>query len=883
MKNNIDIIDLVMQLSESEEMLNKQNEEIKNIKEAKEKKSNQTFINKDNYNTLKQENEGLELSHKLCLEDIKEYKDNLLKLEEEQKKNERKILMLKEENTKLKNENNKLNKIDSKDYKKTIINIKDLRKTLGFGILKQSNEEKKKNENDMNNRIYYEENEFKNLNLIKQKKEEFDKILTELKNKSNQFNAIMHQQSETINEYRNYLNEIFQYISSFRERINVSLINSVLINDNNEAKIDKINEQFDNTSIILAELDDIMYKIKNNFGGNVENLLIDIQTNIENLGRNENQNKISFNNICSEINQKIDELEKIFSDYKKNKVLFDSKNHEVEEEMNKLKTLHKNLTDYYKNKRQNDQNNNNNNDTIINNNQNINLNQYINQYNNNNQIINNRRKQRIIGQSFLFNVKDVSSKLDLYKTVNLFKENEQDLLEMYIEEAQLLRKNYHEICYVYDDYDIYDIYYDLKAVGLSNNSYFPKCIHPFYYDKIIEIQSFLIDGVPSQYIMKGHSIEFKVDLYNFEIIKIHIKYKATKDLSRLSDGEIEERSIYRSEYYGIDKSMAGQMAKFSLILKGSFDIVNFDDYFLVRNTNNKNEVEYMWGGRVPYQGKRTCIMFSKKEANWSFHYSSKFHCDNFINETKYYVPIEFIGGNNEIININPTSPQSTNIIIDEENRRYIAEYYNTNCKDGEFIIKGELRNKCKGEWEVDLTDEEVEKKMPEEDVLCKQQLKTIAKKIIDEFDKNNKDNDFEFLDYMKIGLWVYKNIKYDYNYIGKTEFSAVDIYNMRVGVCHHFTKLSNALLYALGYKVIYASGYTCKKNKIFKTDTGHAWSLVKLENNKWYPFDSTWGIFTGKLPVGHIFATFFSRGGRIQGYDTIRFDKHEMEGKFIES
>ena len=159
-------------------------------------------------------------------------------------------------------------------------------------------------------------------------------------------------------------------------------------------------------------------------------------------------------------------------------------------------------------------------------------------------------------------------------------------------------------------------------------------------------------------------------------------------------------------------------------------------------------------------------------------------------------------------------------------------------------------------------------------------IKKIAKKIIEDFDKNNKNKDFQFLDYMKIGMWVYNNIEYNYNFVGKTEYSAIDIYNMRMGVCHHFTKLSNALLYSLGYKVIYASGYTCKNNKEFNTDSGHAWSLINLDN-KWYPFDSTWGIFSGKLPITHIFGTFFNKTRRTHGSDIIHFDNQNMMGKFI--
>ena len=118
----------------------------------------------------------------------------------------------------------------------------------------------------------------------------------------------------------------------------------------------------------------------------------------------------------------------------------------------------------------------------------------------------------------------------------------------------------------------------------------------------------------------------------------------------------------------------------------------------------------MWGGQVPYGGKRTLIMFSKKEGIWSFKYTSKFHSNQNIKNTIFKVPIEFIGGNNEILNIKTSSPQTSNIILDEENREYIIKYKNTKYNKGEFIIQGELQNKCSGEWFVDLSDDIIEKK-----------------------------------------------------------------------------------------------------------------------------------------------------------------------------
>ena len=157
-----------------------------------------------------------------------------------------------------------------------------------------------------------------------------------------------------------------------------------------------------------------------------------------------------------------------------------------------------------------------------------------------------------------------------------------------------------------------------------------------------------------------------------------------------------------------------------------------------------------------------------------------------------------------------------------------------------------------------MSDEEIDELMPKADIRDKSKLQIVPKKIIKDFDNNHKDSEFEFLDFMKIGLWVYENIKYDYKYSGKQYYSAIEIYNMRKGVCHHFTVLSNALLYSLGYKVLYASGYCYYWNEK-KIKSGHAWSLIKL-GNRWYPLDSTWGIVTGKLPITHIFCLPDNRG-----------------------
>ena len=98
---------------------------------------------------------------------------------------------------------------------------------------------------------------------------------------------------------------------------------------------------------------------------------------------------------------------------------------------------------------------------------------------------------------------------------------------------------------------------------------------------------------------------------------------------------------------------------------------------------------------------------------------------------------------------------------------------------------------------------------------------------------------------------------------------------------HHFTQLSNALLYSLGYKVLYITGFSCKNDSTFNLSSSHAYSLIKLKNNKWYPSDSTWGVLTGKIHVGHVFKLFDNINDRSKGSDLIRFESDQVEGKFI--
>ena len=834
---------LVLQLSNYENELKKAEQTIQELNEEKIIIISQ----KENPNIIKEENECLNITHQICLSDIKDYQNQVLNLQQEIDNNQTKLIKLKEENENLKKKFSKFeNNNNNTNNNNRIKNIKDLKKTIKLDIYKNKDQ-------NQNNIINVKEN--KKYKIDEVKKKEYENSLKDLKSKSNEYIININEQNQKIKEYKDYLNKIFNDIASIRENIN----NNNIRDDNIDKILEQINTQFDKCSLIFTELEDISSQNINYFQSEFENILSEIQLNIENFDKNEYQDEISINNIYSNINNKINEIKKVFDNFNKIKNNFENLNNNVAREFKSLKELHKNIDDYNKKIKQNNMNNN-----IIKNDNNINNNKT------------NVRPTINIEQSILFNVKNKESKLNLYKTVNLFKKNNN---QNNLGNFGLIKQNYHEICYMYDNYDLYDIYFNLKAIGGN----YSKANFYFSYGKSIEIQSLKINDKPSNYQKNNLHVSYDVNLHNGESKKIHIIYKLKPKNNSLTKSVISKNKIYREEYYGLDSSLAGITAKYSLILKGNYDIVNFEPFFLIRNTNNLNDIEYMWGGVVPSGGKQSLLMLSKKEAIFSFKNIENFSSSRNISGTTFSVPIRFLGGNNEIIDINPHSPQTNIIKIDEENRRYIAEYNNSQYNKAEFIIEGKLINKCKGDWYVDLTDEEIMDLVPEKDKANKEQLKKIAKKIIEDFDKENKDNDFEFSDFQKIGFWVKNNIRYDLNLTGYHQYFGMDIYNMRRGVCHHFTVLSNALLYSLGYKILYVTGTIIERGAKSDLKLLHAWSLVKI-NNKWYPFDSTWGILTGKLPVGHVFRNFGNPVEKFDKYNgSTSYGQRILEVEFVES
>ena len=828
-------MEILLEISKKEEELTQLNRKINSFSE-------EVVMQREKKQFLEEENNDLIITHQLCLDDIKNYKEQIKELELDIKKESERVLNLRKENLELKKKYN-IKEDKEKDEEKEMLKKKrsqNLAKILGKGLIKKyvpslskeiSKEIQKQNipKNILD----------KNIKI----KEQYELQFKELKKKFNKFHDAFNEEKKLIKEYKIFIGQISEQIKNLFQNLHISY-NGVKLNLDEEKEnknFEEIFSKIDSLSDELKELKDYFDTFENLIKN--ENIFNTIQKKLDFINNKEYLDQKSLENNIQEIKNLLDEINGLKNIIEENRKNSDKKNNIILEKINELKLIQEEYKKKNIKRKESIKKSviNNKSNTDNKNQKNYDINKSLRKKNN--PYLNNDNK---INQSIILRPKDLKKKEELFKTINLFKEdiNEDEQYE------SIIIKNWHETCYIYDDYDLYDVYYNIKAIKLDDSD--------SYYDYLIDlpnkckIEFIMADGINQQFKKKYGCYHVNLNIKNLETRKIHLKYK------NFNKPYNKNLPTYE-EYYEISSKLKRSIVKFRIINKSSYDIIKFDDLFLVRNEKNKNEIEYVWGGRVPPGGKSTQITFTKKESRWIYNFKVKVSDLNRINQLKIYVPICFNEGNNNIIDINFSNQDIKDLSFDEEAQDYIVKYENLYNNEIEFNLKIEFMNKSRDNYFISISDEEIEKLMPKEDIRDKSKLKNIAEKIIKDFDNEHKNSEFEFLDFMKIGWWVNENIKYDLSYSGKVQYTAMDIYNMKTGVCHHFTRLSNALLYSLGYKVIYAVGYCYNISKYqFDDKDCHAWSLIKI-GNIWYPFDSTYGIFSGKLPINHVFRHYYYR------------------------
>ena len=270
-------------------------------------------------------------------------------------------------------------KILQKNYEE--LSLKESKENKLIKILKEENEKLKKNqENLKNNNITLIEQEIKKYKLLSENREELLKNIDELnfknneltlqnelmKNKISQFELQMNNLNDKINELKQENEKYIEEISQIKQgekilQINIEEKNNDNDSNNNEELVNKLNEftekniksLIDNISPLNLELTNFEQKINDSINNNVLSFLNEKMKYFDNLLKEENQLiKINDNsNNFFEQNKKL--IEELKEEKKKNEL----KNNlnKTENEKNKMEILEERIKNLLEEKKVNNE------------------------------------------------------------------------------------------------------------------------------------------------------------------------------------------------------------------------------------------------------------------------------------------------------------------------------------------------------------------------------------------------------------------------------------------------------------------------------------------------------------------------------------------------
>ncbi|MDR0572014.1 MAG: transglutaminase-like domain-containing protein [Rickettsiales bacterium] len=373
---------------------------------------------------------------------------------------------------------------------------------------------------------------------------------------------------------------------------------------------------------------------------------------------------------------------------------------------------------------------------------------------------------------------------------------------------------------------------DLEAKDLVENYYYSSWSYIFDKESNIELLEAKIsnNNKSNQITFEDNKLTFNFGkLFNGERISLIFKYQEVNK-------ELETLKYIRQEAVNIPKWVEGNTVVRVEIPK------ELDVYSLNENFTRRDNI-YVWSGKIDKnKGFFDVFQMTKKKARWEVTTRVQFTNDFILKDVVGKIPLNYVGGNNDIIEYTVYNSQVNHIDNDKikkEENFIVANFENLNSTSGFIEIRSTLENNYNNFFWLNNSDLNA---ILEIDRQNEPFLRTLANGILEE-DKT------DFPTYIKIGRWVNKNIEYDPSYYGKS-LNSMEILEKKRGVCEHYAILYQDLLRVIGLPAQTVSGISYNYEK--KSFENHAWVIVN-HNSNWLPMDPTWNIFSGKLPISHIF------------------------------
>ena len=457
-----------------------------------------------------------------------------------------------------------------------------------------------------------------------------DMHYNEIKSKNNKFYDDIEEKKDYIKNYRAFLSELNHQINNLKDHLDIALYSKKFGNNlfNKEESTELLND-IENISNKINEMKSLLENQKIELKNLESNFKI-IQEQFNEIKKYEQI--FTKDQLCifivyiDSIKGKIVQSKNVIKNINENKIFYEKKKIEIENGIYDLQDKTEKNVSSIKTKRKS---------TLTN----LNLNKYYNDnyYDSFTEI----NDSLFLKGSMLLGLKDFKKAEEMLQSMYIFKKDNEN--NYFYEKQRLIKQNWYETCYINDDYDIHDINYELKAIGLPDDFFFTSSFFDFSPDSNIEIILFEINDQIVNYELEKYSLRFRILLTNFESYNIHIIYKESPSYNKITENQKEMTNIYRRKFYGISHRLVGQKAKYILVNVSSFEIINFENEFFIKNEMSEYN-EYQWGGKVPENGKETLIRLSKKESRFSVYekYSLKTLDNSFIKNSSIKITFCYI-------------------------------------------------------------------------------------------------------------------------------------------------------------------------------------------------------------------------------------------------
>ena len=352
----------------------------------------------------------------------------------------------------------------------------------------------------------------------------------------------------------------------------------------------------------------------------------------------------------------------------------------------------------------------------------------------------------------------------IYMCIPEFEKLEKQIISSHSNNTQpnttITLANYKKIFITEYGQDIYELF-KLKLINYNEATFMTTYSIGLMNKTKFSVESVELNGKNVEYSKDNSSIKIKnVGALNNQFAEIRLKYKYFTNL---------DKSLTRKESF-ITSNIKKAYCKIILLIPEKYVVLSSKEIF---KKSPKYNNMYYYNGISNEEEIHEYFEFCYQKANWDIYKEFSLSSTGPIKQCSFYMNRLYKGGNLKI-NKFDVIKNNGEFIDDEMKGQYTFNFTDLQTNRTSVGFKLNAENSTSN-YQI-LEKPELITKIPEED---KQFFISLSNSILQQ-DKSNDPI------YKKLGRWVHNYLKYNISYKGK-KYTAKEIYNMKTGVCEHFT------------------------------------------------------------------------------------------------